>query len=751
MKNLAYHPSRGFPRCDCGILAERHRVEHAPIGNPCSVCQMSATQHRAKPIRKGGYAKGGKHLTTDKVTGERRRKTDKERTKFIGIDGEGAERFIDGKDSTHEYFMLAASYEDGSDHWVIQPEPGKHRLSTKQCLDMILSLPSARTKIFSFAFNYDLTKMLMDLDNESLFLLFRPELRKAAAWSKTGIPIPVQWEGYELNLQGTKFSVKRDNKRIVIWDLFKFFQGKFVTALRDWKIGDEDLWNRMQKMKDQRSIFKREDWPKILDYCLEETRCMAQLARKLLTSHEEVGLELRSYFGAGSSGGAMLKYMGIKEKIVKAIPEMESPVSSAFFGGRFENSVIGDIRESLTNWDIASAYVYQLAFLPCLEHGTWVHTKSRKDLETCEAENGALVRYALGSDARITGWGPFPFRTKDGTKSFPIESGGGWVWLNEYLQGERIWPHVHFREAWIYKTNCGAFGCDGKPFKAIPKFYQHRLELGKEGPGLVIKLGMNSCYGKLAQSVGSATYNSWIWAGMITSGCRAQLLELLALHKNHSNVLMLATDGLLTKETINPPKPLSTSTGGLFNGEMKSPLGGWESKPTDKGMFIARPGIYFPLNPTEKEIKAVRARGVGRSVVLEYWKQIVECWEKDGEKGICIVDKVPRFCGAKTSISYAAKKKKFKRAAARNGIKPRYGQWVSREIGMAFDPKPKRECVHPDGIQLILKRFPNHLESVPYSKAKHMFSQEAQELQAAGIEMLEQPEGDLTLNGFNNK
>jgi hypothetical protein len=36
--------------------------------------------------------------------------------------------------------------------------------------------------------------------------------------------------------------------------------------------------------------------------------------------------------------------------------------SSAFFGGRFENSVIGPIQKEIFSYDISSAYPYQLFF-----------------------------------------------------------------------------------------------------------------------------------------------------------------------------------------------------------------------------------------------------------------------------------------------------------------------------------------------------------------------------------------------------
>ena len=739
MSDRAYHTPIGDPCERCLRAADLHRVSHTPVSDPCIICGLRLNLHRRayhKPIGDpcstcGLPASRHKAKERDAKEKAREKKRKKEHRKahgrkrnvvYIGIDGEGKT-----ENGVHKYTLLAASTIDGKRVATVQAASGE-RLTTEQCLDLVLSLPTHQSKIFAFSFNYDLTKMLMDLPNRSLYELFRPELRAQRIVSfhakRRHGPIPVLWGKYRLNLQGTKFTVQRGRKRAVIWDLFKFFQGKFVTAIKDWKIGSPELHARIEAMKNKRALFQQETDSAITAYCLEECRCIAELASSLTKAHESVGLKLRSYYGAGSSGAAMLTAMGIKDKLSAVPDEMKMAVASAFSGGRFENSVIGTVPEFLWNKDISSAYVYHLAFLPCLIHGKWTKTDQRKDIENAST---ALVRYRLGSNPGIEDWGPFPFRTDDGSISYPIESGGGWCWKAEYLMGERLFSHVQFREAWVYRTEC-----DCQPFEAISKYYKLRLKLGKEGPGIVVKLGMNSCYGKLAQSVGNAIFNNWIWAGLITSGCRAQILEIMGLHKERRNLLMIATDGIYTRENIVSPKPIDTDTG--FTGK---PLGGWETKPCAKGMFVARPGIYFPLSPTDEELADVRGRGVGKAVVLENWNLIVKAWEQGGINGLARVPNVRRFCGAKTSISKSAHG--YKRAFGEDDG-PSYGQWVEREVFLGFTPMPKRDSLHEDGLTLTLRKFPTTLESMPYDRA--LKSRDANELAAAAQELLEQPDGD---------
>jgi len=732
-----YHIPTGHP-CRCGKSAFTHRVSHtfkSDKKDRCTRCGLPEQNHR--PRHKA------------------RAITQRRQDRFIGIDGEGQ-----GK-KDHRYVLLSASDESGQNEWCVMAKPGE-RLTTVQCLDFILSLPK-HTRLFSYFFNYDLTKILTDLTNEALYLLFRPELRQRAKDLQKHGPWPVKWQGYYLNLQGTKFSVGRGPKRVVIWDIGKFYQSKFVTTIKDWKVGDETAWERISTMKDKRDEFDKESMSAVKAYNLEECRYIAALARKLVEAHEKAGLKLKTFYGAGSSGAAMLNKMGIRAQIKPAPPEMKEAIASGFFGGRFENSVIGSIPERVWNYDISSAYPYQTTFLPCLLHGTWVRRTKRSDLDRKDIK-AALVRYTLGdySNPRITrelqeklkSWGPFPFRTTDGTISFPIQSGGGWVWRDEYLEGEALFPYVEFREAWVYHCEC-----DCQPFSEIPGYYIFRIQIGKEGPGIIVKLAVNSCYGKLAQSVGNALFNSWIWAGIITSGCRAQALQLLGLHTEWRNLLMIATDGVYTRERFTaqcpdkkadlpigiPAIPNPRDTGTFGTGK---PLGGWEEKECKRGIFIARPGVYFPLQPSLEELKDVRGRGLGRSVILNSWQKIVDTWEKDGINGVAQVANVSRFCGAKTSVHMSRRKNgkpEYSRANAKNGIKPAYGQWVKRSVDMTFNPLPKRETVNPDGLTLKLREFPKDLVSVPYDRAT-MMSDDALMLKAFEAEMIEQP--DLDLNEY---
>ena len=809
----------------CGFPALEHRLAHPHEPSPgapdaCARCGLPPVCHRAATAEERADAKAA-GARKKKRSGEIRPRAARPRAPaptvsgpFVGVDGEGLGR------RPHRYVYLAAASDEGHSWELADPgwapawEPdaekraarvlatgsayamaGVRGLSTEACLGFLLGLPR-EAKLFGFALGYDLTKWLEDLDDETLWLLFRPEERPRKGKGATrGGPRPVTWRGWELNLQGTHFSLARGGERRDVWDVWKFYGCRFTQALQDWKVGTEADWEEVDAMKSKRGAFDQESPEDVQRYCRDnECPRLAAMARKLALAHEAVGLPLKVFHGPGSSAGAMLTKMGIKAAVRAPCPEMQGAVARAFFGGRFENAVVGAVDRPALGLDISSAYPYQLWQLPCLVHGSWRHVTRRGALDGAEA---ALVHYgfrggrpAPGSPIDAGTWGPFPYRfgkgqrrpnpdptkvgiPEEGSICFPRESPGGWVYLAEYLAGERAFPEVRFREAWVYERACTC-----RPFAEIPHYYLYRIQLGKEGPGITIKLAVNSCYGKLAQSVGHAVFGCWLWAGMITSGCRAQALDVLALHRDPTDMLMVATDGIATLQLdLEPPAPIDTGTRVLLpgspadaadpvTGENKKPLGGWERQELPDGLLLARPGVYFPLHlgltggnaaaaqankkEVDKLVKKIKARGVGKAVLLRHYEDILLSWVRHRGAEPMTATKVARFCGAKTSVHRSGPEgeRRYGRAdgtsKSEHGAPPSYGQWVERPVVMSWDPLPKRARIEGrvpgvDYQRLSLRSVAlSEPESAPYDPA--VISQEAAELRAFADEVGEQPD-----------
>jgi hypothetical protein len=736
----------GITCLKCGCLPAEHRgsrKEHQFIsinGIFCADCGLTEQHHRGSRKR---------NPEKQSAASKKYRQSHRKKFKFFGIDGEGQGRL------DHRYTLLACSDADGEERYFVENPMG---LTTTECLDFLWSLPDY-VKLFSFSFNYDLTKMLEYLADEKIFSLFRPEGRQRTGKDAVKGPKPVLWPPWRINMQASKFYIRKNEKlrssrrNVVIWDIFKFFQTKFTNACTDWGVGTEQEIKHMQYMKDHRHEFDKMPRDQVRAYCFKECQFMAQLAEKLTKAHEDAGLQLKSYYGAGSTASAVLKKINIHEYMKQPPKELETILAIAFGGGRFELGYIGQFEGPIFTYDISSAYPYSITFLPCLVHGRWSRTSNRRRIEQAAA---AVVNYELVLNTKENHlWAPFPFRTKNGSICYPSAC-EGWVWKDEFFAGERIWNGVKLKDAWVYETDCTC-----KPFAQIPELYIYRCLLGKEGAGIATKLGINACAGKIMQSIGNAPYNNWVWAGMITSGCRAQVLNAMGLHKDMRNLLMIATDGIASREKLELPRPKDTGTFNVWEcakhkktcyeceDRTYKPLGGWEEKILKRGIFLARPGVYFPLNPSSDDIKTVRGRGVGRGTILNHHKNIVSTyndWNGEGEWPIVNVSNVSRFCGAKTSIHRTERKDgkgyDYHRACGNHlAEKPEgsYGQWLERSVKMSFDPEPKRKGRDKDG-SLMLHRYEGEL-SRPYRKA--VVSPEARMLMQSEQINREQPDYDI--------
>lgn len=660
------HAPRSTPQCDCGIPAIAHRPSHVPKTWPICDCGARAENHRVKHHYVGDEDKCTKcGIEESKHIGRGAGSRLPYRYQYVGVDGEGL-----GRDP-HKYVLLCAATNTGQ-RWYVENPDG---LSTTECLKFLVNT-LYDCRVFTYGFGYDITMILRDLPDETLYLLLRPNKRY-----REGKLRPVHWRGYELNYLQGKLTIRKGTKRVAIWDLIKFYQQTFVASLSQWNNGEwDEVLARIEKMKAKRSKFALKDLLQIRAYCLEECLSLSQLAAKLLAAHTSAGLTLKAYYGPGSTASTALGLMRTKDYQKDPPDAMKGPIASAFFGGRFEHSYIGIVKE-VWGYDISSAYPYHAYFLPCLKHGKWTHEKGdlRKSLRECTT---ALVHYAYrGKPTDV--WAPFPHRGRKGDICYPYRN-EGWIWLPEYRAARGLGT-LTTSEAWIYRSRC-----DCKPFKAIADYYRRRVELGKDAQGKVIKLAVNSIYGKLAQSKGpNPAYQNWIWAGLITSGTRAQAMRAVQSAPNASDILGIATDGLFSRRPLSLSLPEDTGTT-----DLAKPLGGWEEKHYPQGMLFLKPGIYMPLTgpthlykgagllcdkcelPKEDHIEP-KARGVGKRAMASKRKSIITAY-KGGRRSFTI--QTDRFHGAKCCIGP-------------NGRTKMYGEWSKYPIKINFTCPNRNETM----------------------------------------------------------
>lgn len=562
--------------------------------------------------------------------------------RWIGVDGEGVGR------RPHRYVLLACSDGDYVED--------RHGLSTVDCLDFLLNLGTRDARVSGYYLSYDWTMILRDLDDRSLYSLFRPELRARGSGNFARVeysPSKRSKRVYKIHwLAGAMWLSDDRGRKVTVWDLGKYYQGPFLGALQDWNIRP-DVQGEIAEMKKRRSLFTWREISRIRRYCLNECEALADFAAAVEQAHVDADLKPRGWFGPGSTASALLKRHDIRERRGIVPPVMLEPVACAFFGGRAEISRSGYVPGPIYSYDISSAYPYHASQLPCLEHGRWERVTRERAIK------GAGVAHALVHgriDAHPRPWGPLPVRLPNASIVFPSGGASGYWWRDEWLAARSGWTGLKFDHAYVLRREC-----DCKPFAFLPDLFARRRAIGKEsGEGKALKLALNSCYGKLAQTVGGAQYASRVWAGMITSGTRAQVLKLMLRHADMKDVLMIATDGLFSTERHDVDPEIV--------------LGGWE-RAEHESITLVRPGIYW-LGDSK-----LRARGIGRDNLNDAAKlQLSEALASGADR----VELARRtvFGGAKLRVT-----------TSREGVlrrSPHYGQWHTIPTHVSLAPDPKR-------------------------------------------------------------
>jgi hypothetical protein len=221
------------------------------------------------------------------------------------------------------------------------------------------------------------------------------------------------------------------------------------------------------------------------------------------------------------------------------------------------------------------------------------------------------------------------------------------------------------------------------PFSQVLQWFREREAMGKDAKGKAFKLALNSIYGKLAQSIGRPQFRSLAWAGMITSGTRAEILRVLG--PAQDAVIAIATDGIYSQ------RPLDTGAPPLAPDR----LGSWEEKIHGASVFL-RPGIFW------HEGEEPKTRGISMSYFASQREEALAALDR-GESVAALGTNV-EFGGAKDSVYRVGGK--FKRSA-------NYGQWYQAPVNVSLEAAPKRR---PDWTLWEL----DNVESAPYRKGSQV-------------------------------
>jgi len=360
-----------------------------------------------------------------------------------------------------------------------------------------------------------------------------------------------------------------------------------------------------------------------------------------------VDLKVTNWIGAGAIASALMRSANIAKHHAydDEYPDQKEAILTAYYGGRVELFRAG-VYPQVWDYDVSSAYPSIAVELPSLKGADWLwHVQYDPSLE--------WSLWDCSWDLPDSFLCPFPVRIK-GDIYYP-RNGRGWYHSSEVKAAQQLTDgRIDVHGGWQLQPRY-----DNLPFSFIPDRYAYRVQLKREGHAgeKVLKLGLNSIYGKLAQGAGyqgnAPLFQSFFWAGAITAGTRARVLDIAMTAID--DLLMIATDGVFFKRD-----PQISEVDGL---------GGLELTMMED-MFIAQPGVY---QATIDGKDVAKSRGF-------FTKEIDFDWDlRKGfkQRGIMHVGayKSERFAGAGSCIA--------------QGNLGKWRHWIKSDRSLSLHPNRK--------------------------------------------------------------
>jgi hypothetical protein len=564
--------------------------------------------HNQYKARKREYAKNRRATKQMKTPHGSNKKSKFETAQFVVWDGEGY-NLIKDDPTSHVYWLLCYVESRTGEKGCIEADIGKH-LTTNEILKFIttISIKFPHAIHTAFVHSYDVEKWLCDLSEDERELVKRTasSQRYKAPYREYTICYRPRKEfclSYPKRDKNGRVIYKTDKKTgrdkivrrsVTIWDIFGFFQEAQTKAIEHWLGKDHSLLKQIAAMKSQRADFIVEQRDEIKDYCYAELHALIELVTKVHEYAKRMGITLTRWDGAGAVAGALMKKNQIKTENDTLPKEVEDAARHGYFGGRIELLKFGHYEGTVHHYDINSAYPSHMRNLPSLKGGEWKHFTGDNMPESFDSE---LVIFHVKWNDDVSPYAyktiyPFPYRTKQNMVYYPA-MGEGWYWKPE------IDMAIHYFNDMIEVIECYAFSPanDKRPFSFINELFQLRREMVRNGDGAekMVKLGLNSLYGKCAQKIGAydkndmptaPAYHNLAYAGYITSATRSQLL-MAALQKPES-IIMFQTDGIASLEPLD-----------VAISETKE-LGKWEHDTFNK-LTAVQSGVYWHDKPDKPD------------------------------------------------------------------------------------------------------------------------------------------------------
>lgn len=468
-------------------------------------------------------------------------------TEFAAVDGEG---WTD-RAGHHQYVLLGSN-----DAHIYNPDG----LDWQTCFDFLISLSQSGRTLVAFAFGYDFTMMVKHLNEHHLTRLWKEH----ETWLSGGDGLRYHVQYYpSKRYQISRWAGSTQTGSCLVYDVFGFFQSSFVKALEAHHIGTGLELRRIRTMKERRGSFSQKTLKSIQSYNRLECKLLVELMTKIQADVKAAGLRLSGWHGAGAVARSLLDVYHVKEHLpIIEDRELQDAILRAYFGGRIELIQPGYFPQAYGH-DLRSAYPW--AATQCLDfsRGEWRRRDSAYTL--------CRVRWKIDKHLPLA---PFPFRRD--RRIHWANGGEGWYWHPEVIAAQLLYGDRIEVIDWysFFPTS------DVKPFSFLADVYEQRQAWKREGNDAqkILKLGMNAIYGKMAQASfqrQKPAYQSYVYAGLITSYTRGRVLSLAA--QNPKSIIAFATDGVFSTS------PLKCDT--------RDEMGLWETSQANN-FYILQSGLY---------------------------------------------------------------------------------------------------------------------------------------------------------------
>lgn len=505
-------------------------------------------------------------------------------SRFVAIDGEG----ITLPDGTHKYVLIRLG--------TNPPLENPRGLYWQDIFKYLYSYYQPGTAYVGYYLGYDFTQILRTMREDRAKKLLTREGQASRRMDKLpGVLMPVESDGWQFDiLSGRRLRIRPKICRcrismckckkppwMYICDSGGFFQTSFLVAINPAKwpepILSDDEYELIRRGKEHRADAELDDDMRM--YNRLENDVMARLMVRVDDGLKRLGVTLsaKQWFSPAQAAQTWMKgRVPTREQIEENVPAwLREAARASFIAGWFEIMCHGHIPGITYQYDINSAYPAVAWQLPCLLHAKFSQGENEPSNPPEYCLVFADVTVPKHEDKRYIG--AMMHRNMWGRISRPCWT-GGWYWLHELRAAERAGccRVLKYHEWRGFQPQCNT-----QPLRELKDLYNERLRQGKDTPlGRGARLVYNCVYGKLAQNVGMPEFMNFIYASLITAGCRVKILDAIATHPHgKAAVAQVATDAVYFL-TRHPSLPVSKT------------LGEW-SCTEHHNLTLFKPGVYW--------------------------------------------------------------------------------------------------------------------------------------------------------------